>query len=68
MDIQTVNNRITIKSEKRTEEKTDQAGNTFSSSSMSSSTRSISIPKGYKAKSPEAAGKSVKIVLVPETL
>ncbi len=65
MDIQTQNNRITIKTETRVEKSTDQGGNVFKSQSMSSSSRSIAIPEGYQAKSPVGSGKSIKITLVP---
>ena len=66
LDIQTKDNRITIKSEIRQETKRDEAsGSSFSSYSMSSSTKSIGIPEGYTAKSPEAVEGAIKISLVP---
>lgn len=65
LDIQTRDNRITIKSEIRQETKGDENGNSFSSYSMSSSTKSIGIPEGYTAKGPEAFEGAVKISLIP---
>ena len=67
MDIQTNENLITIKTEMRIEEETKEGGNSIKSYSSSSSTRSIPIPQGYKAKSPVASGKTgIKISLVPQ--
>jgi len=66
LDIDTKDDFITIKSETKIIDKKDQNGNTFQSQSISRSSRSISIPPGYKAKTPEAVGKSIKISLVPD--
>ena len=61
LDIKTDNGMITIKSDMKT--KIEENGSTsFSSSSYS---RSIAIPQGYSAKAPVAAGKGLKISLVP---
>lgn len=65
MDIQTENNYITIKTKTRIEEKKEDGDSFFSSHSMSSSSRSIRIPDGYKASVPEAKGKSLLITLTP---
>jgi HSP20 family molecular chaperone IbpA len=59
LDIQTTDEMITIKSEIR--QKSD------SGMSMSSFSKSIGIPNGYKAKSPEAVDGGIKISLVPSS-
>lgn len=65
LDIKTQDNRITISSEIRQETTGDENGSSFSSYSMSSSTKSIGIPEGYQAKNPEAIEGAIKISLVP---
>ncbi len=65
LDIKTSEDRITIKSEIREEVKNEKSGTTSSQFSMSSSTKSIGIPKGYSAGSPEAIDGMVKISLKP---
>lgn len=63
LDISTDNGMLTVKSEQRVEE--EQEGS--KSMSMSSFTRTISIPSGYSASAPEAVDKGVKITLKPNT-
>ena len=65
LDIKTSEQRITISSQIKQETTTYEAGNTYKSMSMSSFSRSIGIPQGYTAKSPEAIDGGVKISLVP---
>lgn len=67
LDIQTTESMITIKSETKVEQVDDENGNTTKSYSMSSFSKSISIPSGYTAQKPVAAGKSLKIVLMPKS-
>lgn len=66
LDIKTEDGVITIKSEKKVEEDTTGQQGSSTSISMSSYSRSISIPFGYKAKDPVADGEEVVIALVPE--
>lgn len=67
LDINTTENMITIKSEVKQQTKTDEQGNSFQSSFSSSSSQSIGIPSGYKAKDPVAVDGGIKITLVPST-
>lgn len=65
LDIVTGEDRITIKSETKVKEENVQGQSSFNSMSTRSFTKSIAIPQGYSAKSPEKVGKSIKISLVP---
>lgn len=67
LDIETKQDRITIKSEVEVkEERKDAKGNVLgTSTSMQSFSRVVSIPQGYKAKSPTKKGESIVISLVP---
>jgi HSP20 family molecular chaperone IbpA len=64
LDIQTKDGMITIKSEMKVEEESQTGKKSFKTYSSSSFSRSISIPSGYKAKTPKAEGKGIKISLV----
>lgn len=66
LDIQTENNRITIKSEMRVEEENDSNGNISKSFQSSSFSRSVSIPTGYIAQNPKQVKNSIVISLVPK--
>ncbi|MFT6633582.1 MAG: HSP20 family molecular chaperone IbpA [Bacteriovoracaceae bacterium] len=66
LDIQTKDSMIIIKTELSIEESKDQQSQKSHSFSKSTSTKSISIPQGYKPKSPIAEGKGIKILLVPD--
>lgn len=65
LDISTENNRITIKTETKVKETVDEEGNTFSSMSSSTSTRSIAIPDGFQAMPPKQVGDGIVISLKP---
>lgn len=65
LDISTDNNRITIKTETKVKETVDEEGNSFTSMSSSSSTRSISIPDGFQAMAPKQVGSGILITLSP---
>ena len=65
LDISTENNMITIKTETKVKETVDEEGNTYSSMSSSSSTRSIAIPEGFEAMAPKQVGEGILISLKP---
>ena len=66
LNIETKNNRITIKSEMRVDEESENAGNVSRSLRSSSFSRSVSIPIGYIAQDPKQVEKSIVITLIPE--
>jgi len=66
LDISTEGNKITIKSETKIEQEDTQGGSRSKSISMSSFSKTIGIPDGYKAQNPVQEGKSVKISLLPQ--
>lgn len=66
LNIETKDNRITIKSETRIEEETDNNGSLSKSYSSSSFSRSVGIPAGYRAQDPKQVEKSIVITLIPK--
>lgn len=66
LDIVTKDDRITIKSEVRVEEKNEQGRSRSKSVSVRSFSRTVAIPQGYRAKAPKKEGKSIVISLVPK--
>jgi HSP20 family molecular chaperone IbpA len=65
LDIETTETLIKIKSETMEKLENKKNGNVSSSSSRSSYTQSISIPRGFKAQAPSQKGKTIKIALIP---
>ena len=66
LNIETTDDRITIKSQMKVEEENVQGKARSKSISMQSFSRSIAIPEGYVAKTPKKEGKSIVISLVPQ--
>jgi len=65
LDIETKDNRISIKSEMRVKEKKESDQGSSQVLSHSSFSRSVSIPDGFTASSPKQVDKSIVITLVP---
>ena len=66
LDIQTKDNRITIKSETKVSEENESESGTSQVYSSSSYSSSVRIPDGYHAENPKQVDKSIVITLIPD--